>query len=194
MLDADMLFNQAVTALERGNLALAVDRLKRVLAQKPNDREAALMLAQTERDLGNFDAAEQALVSMLKSTHIPDDDIPLWTELADLRLARGDAAAAARACNHVLKVKPQHAETLYLLGNAFFDVGAFEEAARAYAASLATNPFDAETWHNYGAVLERLNRHDEAAEAIDKWHRLSAREGLGPPPDFSTLDLDDGER
>lgn len=191
MLDADMLFNQAVVALESGKPELAVDRLKRVLTMKPEDCEAGLMLAQTYRDLGRFDAAEAVLVGMLKTTHISNTKVPLWVELADLRLARGDAAAAARACNHVLKVKPQHSETLYLLGNAFFDVGAFAEAARAYENALATNPFDGEAWHNYGTVLERLGRSDEAAEAIEKWHRLSAREGLGVPPDFSNVKLDD---
>lgn len=193
MVDADELFNQALKARELGNAALATDRLVRVLGIRPGDVEARLVLAELHRERGRVKEAEALLVEGVSQKLPIDVALPMWLALADLRLEVGDAAGAARACHHVLKDKPAHAETLYILGNAFLDVGANAEAAKAYAKALETDPFDAETWHNHAVALERCGLKGEAAAAIEMWHRLSATQELGSPPDFSQLRLDDDD-
>ncbi len=193
MVDADELFNQALKARELGNAALATDRLVRVLAARPEDIEARLVLAEVHRERGRTKEAEALLVEGVSRKVPIDAALPMWLALADLRLELGDAAGAARACHHVLKEKPAHAETLYLLGNAFLDVGANAEAAKSYAKALESDPFDPEIWHNHAVALERCGLAAEAAAAIEMWHRLSATQELGTPPDFSQIRLDDDD-
>ncbi|MCC6625141.1 MAG: tetratricopeptide repeat protein [Deltaproteobacteria bacterium] len=181
MLDPAKLFNQALTALERGDRALAKDRLGKVLAARPDDVEAALVLARALRDdelpdsTAAREAAEAVLVAAIKAAaQGPADPTEALLELADLRLSLGRPADAARACRRVLEVKPNDWEALYLLGNAFLDVGAWAEAARSYREALATNPFDAEIWWNLGVALERTGDAVGAAEAYSTHARLAA--------------------
>jgi len=145
MLDAELLFNQALAARESGNLPLAMDRLLRVVEQQPVDTEARLLLAEIRRELGRTAEAEATLVEGLRYPLDFNNALPLWLALADVRLALGDAAGAARACRRILAQRPEHPEALYLLGNAFLDAGAFLEAVRAFGKALETDPFDAET-------------------------------------------------
>lgn len=191
MLDAELLFNQALAARDSGNLPLAMDRLLRVIALQPVDAEARLILAEIRRELGRKAEAEAILVEGLRYPLDFDVALPLWLALADLRLTMGDAAGTARACHRILAQRPSHPEALYLLGNAFLDAGAYPEAMRAFGKALETDPFDAETWHNYGVTLEKVGAAEAAQEAFETWHRLSATPDRGPPPDFSRISLED---
>jgi len=174
MLDPAQLFNQALTALERGNRALAVDRLERVLEARPDDCEAAVVLAKTVREDGDLSQAETILVGAIKAAAAsPADPIEAYLELADVRLALGKPGDAARAVKRVLAAEPNNWEALYLLGNAFVDVGALAEAENAYRQAIATNPFDAEVWFNLAIVCERLGQVDAAAEAHAMHERLA---------------------
>jgi len=181
MLDPAQLFNQALTALERGNRELAKDRLIKVLAARPDDVEAALLYAKTLREeelpdgTAAREAAEGVLVAAIKAAgEGPGDTTEALLELADLGLSLGRAADAARACRRVLLAQPANWEALYLLGNAFLDVGAPVEAARSYREALATNPFDAEIWWNLGVALERTGDAIGSAEAYATHARLAA--------------------
>jgi len=181
MTDPAQLFNQALTALERGQRALAKDRLQRVLAARPDDIEAALLLARTLREDEPPDstelteAAEAVLVAAVKAAaQGPADATEAYLELADLRLVLGRPQDAARACRHVLMTKPGNWEALYLLGNAFLDVKAHAEAVRAYREALGSNPFEAEIWWNLGVALEATGDPAGAQEAYTTHARLVA--------------------
>ena len=76
----------------------------------------------------------------------------------------------------MLEVEPNQWEALSLLGNAFLDVGHIKEAVGAYRESIASNPFEAETWWNLAAALERSGDGDGAAEALEGWLSVAPNE------------------
>lgn len=176
----DRLLAQARVAVERANWPLAEDRLRRVVAAR-GDAEVVRLLAQVERELGKFAQAETRLVEAWKAQPV---DAPnalearreLALELADLRLATGRPAEAARALKRLLDVEPNQWEALSLLGNAFLDVGHIKEAIGAYRESIQSNPFEAETWWNLAAALEQTGDGDAAAEALEGWLSVAADE------------------
>ncbi len=168
--NVDRLLGQARVAVERSNWALAEDRLRRVVSARA-DAEVVRLLAQVERELGKFAQAEARLVEAWKAQ--PDDAVEtrreLALELADLRLATGRPAEAARALKRLLEVEPNQWEALSLLGNAFLDVGHVKEAVEAYRESIASNPFEAETWWNLAAALEQTGDSAAVVDALEGW-------------------------
>jgi predicted Zn-dependent protease len=170
MTDSSQLFNQALTAIERGRRDLAIDRLQRLINQDPTDAEAIRLLVQVHREADEHRQAERLLTAV---TELVPEDLELWLELADVRLHLGEPKAAAQAVKKVLVQRPEHWEAHYLLGNAFSDVKAYAEAAKVYRLSLSSNPFEAETWHNLAVALEKLGDAAGAREATAEFERLS---------------------
>jgi Flp pilus assembly protein TadD len=162
---------QAKTAVERQNWPLAEDRLKRLVALAPHVLSFVRLLAQVLREQERHTEAEALLVDHWKAASA--DDIEgrreLLLELADLRLATRRPAEAARAARRVLEVEPNQWEALYLLGNAFLDVGALPEAVNAYRESISSHPFEPEVWWNFSIALEKTGDFSAAADALDAW-------------------------
>lgn len=162
---------QAKVAVERGQWALAEDRLKKLLAAAPETWAFQRLLAQVLREQARNDEAEAVLVGAVK--RVPDeaaeDARELLLELADLRLALGRPGDAARALRRVLEREPNQWEALYLLGNAFSDAGAHAEAIASYRQSLESNPFEPETWWNFALALESHGESSAAAAAYEAW-------------------------
>jgi Flp pilus assembly protein TadD len=167
---------QARVAIERERWPLAEDRLRRVHASRPADLEVARLLAQVVRER---DGAEEAELILRTAWQVGAGEAPweprreLLLELADLRLAIGRPAEAARALQRVLEVEENHWEALALLGSAFLDGGHVPEAVRAYRESVSANPLEAETRWNLATAHERAGDPAAAAEALDGWLRLS---------------------
>jgi predicted Zn-dependent protease len=197
MKSADAAFDDALRALESGQADRAVHALRVALGDNPRDLEAASLLAELLRERDAPREAEAVLVALLRDPpSAPAAAVrklpQVWAALADVRLALGDPAGAARACHRGLKLAPAHAELHWLLGNAFLDADAPKEAAASYQRALVTRPFDPETWHNLGVALERLGDAEAASRAFTTWERLATPLAEQPPPDFGRPVLDDG--
>jgi len=162
---------QAKTAVERENWPLAAERLGRLLEAAPDTWAFWRLYGQVLRELGRVSEAEAALVSAVK--RCPDEALEesreLLLELADLRLADRRPEDAARALRRVLQREPHQWEALYLMGNAFMDVGAHAEAVSAYRQSLATQPFERELWWNFAIALEKVGDRAGAATAYEAY-------------------------
>lgn len=162
---------QAKTAVERENWALAEERLARLLEAAPETWSFWRLYAQVLRELGRVAEAEKALVGAVKRCpeEVIEEARDLCLELADLRLQDGRPNDAARALKRVLAREPHQWEALYLMGNAFMDVGATSEALSAYEQSLASQPFEAELWWNYALALEKAGDSKGAATAYEAY-------------------------
>jgi predicted Zn-dependent protease len=162
---------QAKTAVERENWALAEERLARLLEAAPETWSFWRLYAQVLRELGRIAEAEKALVGAVKRCpeEVIEEARDLCLELADLRLQDGRPNDAARALKRVLAREPHQWEALYLMGNAFMDVGATAEALSAYEQSLASQPFEAELWWNYALALEKAGDSKGAATAYQAY-------------------------
>jgi predicted Zn-dependent protease len=198
MNSADAAFDDALRALERGEAEAAISHLRATLAEAPRDVEAVSLLADLLREQDAPREAEAVLVALLRDPPLSPPAVArkvpaLWVALADVRLALGDPAGAARACHRGLRLAPRHAELHWLLGNAFLDADAPREAAASYQRALESRPFDPETWHNLGVALERLGDGEAAARAFATWERLASPLADREAPDFGRPVLEDGE-
>ncbi len=156
------LFDDALDALDEGALVKACRLLEQVVALDPTDVEAANLLARTYRDREQPEVAERTLARLCE---VVVDDVPSLIELADVRLALGDPRGASVPIRRALMLQPNNAEVLSLLGNAFQDLGHRDEAARAYQASLDSNPFAGEVWYNLALVHDQRGDTMAAAQA-----------------------------
>jgi len=169
MTDPAQLFNEALTAIEAGEQDAARERLQQVIARDPADKEAVALLVELYLDLDRADAAEAVLKTVGEA--VPGEPAYL-VRRAELRLAAGDPRGAAALLTGALKLQPGSWEALYLLGNAFCDVDAFPEAARAYRLSLESNPFSHDVWFNLGVALAEAADPEGAAEAWQSYLRV----------------------
>jgi protein O-GlcNAc transferase len=81
---------------------------------------------------------------------------------------KGDLAAAGGLYLQLLKLQPDHFDTLHLLGILRCQQGQFGEALTLIGAALKTNPDFPPALLNYGLALEALQRREEALVAFDR--------------------------
>ena len=79
--------------------------------------------------------------------------------------AKLDLAAVSYA--HVLKIQPNHFDALHLLGVIKYQTGSFREAEDCFLAAINLEENSAILYSNYGLVLEKLYRFEEAIFCFD---------------------------
>ncbi len=86
---------------------------------------------------------------------------------------KGDLAQCLSICERILAAEPRNADALHLKGLVFYSHGDHRQADCAVAAALAINPAVAE-WHaNHAAILRRLGRLEDSANAAESALRLN---------------------
>ncbi len=182
--DWDQRFEQACRAFDAGDLEAARAGFEEVVAAVPGDREAALYLVRTLRDL---QGAQTALPRAHTLARAHPDDVALLCELADLYLELGEPHEASVPLRHALQLAPMSSEVLFLLGNAFADLGHHAEAARAYHAALDTDPFRAEAWYNLALSAHAQGDVPEAVHALENYLRCAGTEAPDRADVLATL-------
>jgi Flp pilus assembly protein TadD len=82
---------------------------------------------------------------------------------------RADRLDEARALYEgILKLRPDHADTLHCLGALAFRQSRFEDSVHLIIESLTHNPSNAEAEANLGSALSRTGRQDEALKAYQR--------------------------
>lgn len=164
------LFNDAAEALANDDTSRAKALLREVIAACPTDVEAIRQLAWVLRDTDEDPiAAEFMLTNALEDNPA---SVELMLELADVRLTLGDPHGASGPIKQALTLKPNNAETLYLLGNAFLDLKHHEEAARAFRSSLDSDPFSSITWYNLALACHGMGDAPGEQEALAAYLRV----------------------
>jgi predicted Zn-dependent protease len=144
-------FNEALDAIEAEDFADARVLLEIVAEADPRDGEAVLMLARIEREAGDVEMARGHLESLVE---LAPNHVDGRVELADLLLEAGETGPAVSHLRAVLVERPNHWEALLLMGNAFTDAEAHDEASAAYQQCLESNPFSGDAWYNLATAQE----------------------------------------
>jgi len=92
--------------------------------------------------------------------------------LAALLLASGIAASVARP---YVNLSPRAAMTLEASAYLALITGDHEQAVRLYRQLVIMDKTNAAHWSHLVVALEALGRHDQAAEAMKKYHEIRAR-------------------
>ena len=82
--------------------------------------------------------------------------------------SKGELAEAERWFKAVLQAKPEHFESLHMLGIVAWQRGRYDEATRLLRHALAVNPQSAKAHNNLAAVMRTLGRGDEALASCDR--------------------------
>lgn len=86
--------------------------------------------------------------------------------------ARGDAAAAARGYEAILRLEPGNYDAAYLLAVARYQAGDLPRAAEGFALAARLNPRRVEPLKDRGLVLMKLGQHEAARESFEQAVRL----------------------
>jgi len=148
--------------------------LSEALALSPAFVPALIQLGRAHAFTGNFKEAERLYSQALSSD---PSFAPAHTSLGKLYLYQKETARALQAFEKALELSPGDGDAL--LGLARLEAlqahqaGGEErlhKAAALYAAAVRTSPADSyeAAWFDYGVVLGRLGRHEEAAEKLER--------------------------
>lgn len=97
---------------------------------------------------------------------------------------------AAQLYREILKVDPNHADALQLLGAVAHQQGAHAEAVALLQRSLAVDPLGPRTWNNLGEALRAMGQLDEAEYALREAVRISPQYSLAHSNLLLTLQSD----
>lgn len=159
----DQKIHQAVNASRAQQWGFAEERLREVVAERPDFSRAHSWLASLQYRQGNLDGAiihlEGAVQSGLVSPGILNE-LGHYLQLAGrLEQARGVLEAS-------LAEEPHNPETLNLLGGVYERLGQGNKAIETFQRGLEIDPTYASINANYGTALLSLGRVDEAIAAL----------------------------
>ncbi|MFT3720802.1 tetratricopeptide repeat protein [Pseudorhodoferax sp.] len=150
--------------LDAGQPAQALPLAERAVAIAPEEPQHWLLLGAVRQALGQPDEAIRAYRAGLS---LNERDEAARNQLARLLAGRGQDAAAHRTlAEHAGRTTD--ARTLIAVGLADYDRQRYVPAEDAFRRAIAAAPDMAEGWEKLGHVLVKMQRDDEAAEALDR--------------------------
>jgi tetratricopeptide (TPR) repeat protein len=104
---------------------------------------------------------------------------------ADRARAAGKLALAIEKYRAAVTLSPRFIDAWNELGNVYFELKRYEEAAGAFRSALKLDPVFSLGWYNLGQSLRRLGRNAEAVEAYERYTKLRP----GDPDPWYSLGL-----
>ncbi|WP_448207377.1 tetratricopeptide repeat protein [Azospirillum sp. sgz302134] len=145
-----------------GDVVGAEPMFRRAVACAPGNPGAVRNLAECLKRQGRAAEARDRLSEAVGRGVLAPD---LVTDLADLRLAEGEAPAAVPLHRLALQLAPDHARALNNMAEALTRAGRADDAAVALR-RLAVLRNNASSWAAAGAALVGAGRQEEAAAAL----------------------------
>jgi tetratricopeptide (TPR) repeat protein len=157
-------------ALRTGNLALAGQLLRSILAMHADHPRANELMAYVAGNSGDVEAVGRYLK---RATASPAAAHTAWYYLGVWLLRRGEHLQAIPAFEASLRIHGDFFEALHDLGYALHQAGKFGEALASYDRAAVLQPASHPLLHNQGRTLQALGRDAEALEAYER--ALAAR-------------------
>ncbi len=143
----------------------------------PSDAAAVQALSVVLRQQNRLQEARTALERSLRSAEFaPADEARLRTELGGILAIEGRLPDAARELRTAQQLDPTEPQTSFVLGMVQFDLRRPEEAARAFAATLALRPDFTMARLRLAAILAQTDRCEEALALLDDGRRFAAND------------------
>ena len=163
--DISALFIEATQLQKNGRRLEAIALFDRILAARPNEREAitkkAVLLQIEGRHAEAVDCYDKAL-------DMNEEDAESWSNKGISLRAVGKLKEAVEAYDHALRIEPKDAGVWSNRGIALRSLGKNDEAVESYDKALEVNPKDASVWSNRGVLLTVMRRHQDALHSFDQ--------------------------
>jgi len=147
--------------------------LERFLEVLPADLWRTQALGHSYYSLGDFARAREHYEAVIDA--IPEEmgESPEAVRgLALCHMRQGDADRALELLDHVIELRPDHAEAFTFKARILFDEDRLEEALEAANRSREIDPYEPQAWYFAMRILYDLGREDEAVATEQRWREL----------------------
>jgi predicted O-linked N-acetylglucosamine transferase (SPINDLY family) len=158
------LFAQATAYHRSGHLANAQAGYKKVLKKRPNHFDALYMLAVSEHQSGNSQAAERLLRRALL---VDPQSAAARCDLGVVLAAQQRQDEALACYDELIASKPDFANAHFNRGNLLLRLKRFAEAIGSYDTVIAINPQHVDALNSKGEALHYLGRFTDAITCYD---------------------------
>ncbi len=163
-----------VAIAEQGNMADAIDPLKKVVMLAPKDAEAHRNLATALKEIGQIKTAE---AHFRTSISLDPNDALSHISLAKILNEKDDFTNAEKLCLKAITLKYDMAEAHDQLGIALLGQKKITAAETSFRTAILLNPNMADAHNNLGIALNEQGKYSEAD--------ASYRQALALNPDFA---------
>lgn len=158
-------YNQAIDAVQSGQLDKAISLIEEALTEDPNDSGAWQMYVKLLTVTGRSEDAAKAKAKLLAAGI---SEVEKRTIEASEALAAGDTQRAISAYRMAVEAEPENADVYSSLGLVLFQSGEQDEAIVAGKKAVELDPADAKSNYVLGHMLRLMGRKDEALVALTK--------------------------
>lgn len=152
-------YEDAETFFRKGRYADAFEHFTVYVEEHPENGFGHYMLGLSAWKMGDHETASRELG---RAVELDSSSVKARTNLARVLLERGLAVEALPQIQAAVELAPESHETWRVLGNAYAQLGDTEAAMHAFREAMLLNRSDAWTMNNYGLLLIRLGRYEDA--------------------------------
>ena len=161
---------QAVADLfNRGEIQEALDRARELVKRLPDYGFGWKVIGISLHRLGHYD---DALFELQKALELWPEDIDLLILAAGLLQMKNNLREADTKCSLLLRLKPDHAEGLRVMGVIKMGLGQLQEAEEYGRCALEIDANASLAVNSLGVTLMKQGRLDEAAELFDRGTKI----------------------
>ena len=174
------LTRRAMRAIQANHFQQAAQLAAQSVGLKPEQPEALAALAEARfalRDYGGAATSYRSLFAL--SPRLAANVIAFAAERAQAALSKTKYNDAADLAEETLKLQPDAANALGVLGDARFALADFQAAAAAYRKAVDANPGDAARAADYATSLSAEGVPRQAAAEFDAWLKTLLSPGIG---------------
>jgi len=164
-MDLKALNQQAVQALQSGDLARADSLIEQLGAARPGHPLVNYLLGALRIQQGR---SAEAIKPLEMAHRAKPDNVSVLLHMGNAlqELKRFDEAVTNY--DMALKLKPDFADALNNRGNALGALKQFDAALDSFDAALAIDSSDASIWYNRGSLLQKMGRYQKAIACFDR--------------------------
>ncbi len=155
--------NVAIAHHRSGNLVLAEQLYRKILAETPQHADAWHQLGALCLQSGR---AGEAVEAIGRAIAIGPDKFEYYNHLGAAYGTLGQYDQAVTSLRRAVQIDPQAAVAHYNLGTALRNQGRLEDAVVSFRHLIAVDPNSAEAHYNLGNTLRELKRLDEAEASL----------------------------
>jgi tetratricopeptide (TPR) repeat protein len=160
-----IIFQDALACHQRGELAVATRKYRKLIKQIPDHLDALHHLGMIYKAEGRLDLAEPLF---RRCVELDPGFPPIYNSLGDLLATKGDFMGALECGERAVKLMPNNVNALLLIARSHSGLGKPDLALAAYQRVLLFNPKAYQAYNNSGNIHLMRGEYDLALACFDK--------------------------